>query len=120
MCVSVTYVPDIVLKGCVERARVRVWARARNHATFQNDMRDISYNECCLYSPQDVALENEAAAKQSLVRPSNQLLRSILNPACPLSYFQFNSQDSIATSLVLKASHPQVRYEEGDRDHQPC
>ena len=42
----VTYVPDVVLKGCVERARIRVWTRARNHATFQNDMRDISYSLC--------------------------------------------------------------------------
>ena len=39
--VHVTYVPDIVLKGCVERARPRL--DARNHATFQNDIRDISY-----------------------------------------------------------------------------
>ena len=40
---KVTYVLDIVLKGCVER--VHVWTRARNHATFQNYMRDISYSK---------------------------------------------------------------------------
>ena len=38
----ITYVPHIVLKGCViRRARPDVDARAI-HATFQNDMRDIS------------------------------------------------------------------------------
>ena len=39
---KLTYVPDIVLKGCVFRARDCVRPRARNHATFQNDIRDIS------------------------------------------------------------------------------
>ena len=42
---NVTYVREVVLKGCVERARVFVWTRARNHATFQNDFPDISYCE---------------------------------------------------------------------------
>ena len=41
--IEITYVPDIVLKGCViPRARPDA-ARARNHATFQNDIRDIGY-----------------------------------------------------------------------------
>ena len=40
---TVTYVPDIVLKGFViPRARPDA-ARACNHATFQNNIRDISY-----------------------------------------------------------------------------
>ena len=39
----VTYVPDIVLRGCVFRARDYVRPHARNHATFQNEIRDISY-----------------------------------------------------------------------------
>ena len=28
----------------MERALVRVWTRAQNHATFQNDFQDISYS----------------------------------------------------------------------------
>ena len=40
---DVTYVREVVMKGCVEHARVRVWTGARNHATFQNDFPDISY-----------------------------------------------------------------------------
>ena len=40
---DITYVPHIVLKGCViPRARPDPDARAF-HATFQNDIRDISY-----------------------------------------------------------------------------
>ena len=44
-----SYVWEVVLKGCVERARVRVWTRAWNHATFQNDFPDISYRFVSMY-----------------------------------------------------------------------
>ena len=44
----VTYVPDIILKGCViPRARPDAVARAK-HATFQNDIWDISQIEAHL------------------------------------------------------------------------
>lgn len=42
----VTYVCEIVLKGCVITHTRRVRPRAWNHATFQNDISDISYTNC--------------------------------------------------------------------------
>ena len=40
---NVTYVSDTVLQGCVITRTQRVRPRARDHATLQNGIRDISY-----------------------------------------------------------------------------
>ena len=39
---NITYVWEVILKGCVERARICVRTRARNHATVKNNFPDLS------------------------------------------------------------------------------
>ena len=81
-CLNVTYVPDIVLKGCVITRACRAWPRARNHATFQNYIWVLSYTSIHQWGG------GVQRASFSKVEPRSRLLKHYL-PA-KLSSNQFD------------------------------